>query len=1639
MKQGGVPAAKATATLPKLKRDATGLTSNIVEWRMNLAKVLDPSFGELLNTIATGDSWQHPELTEEDIATINPPVVGVVWDAEDRKKAIVHLTMEKRKKEKRYEALQPAMWAAIMSNVSDDSTRIVEQHADWDDSVTTFDIGALITMLVDTHRGQLDTAGAPNIRTKVRAKDDFNSVQQGATETLQQYNQRFIIAKKKCDSVAVTDIPTGVELVYQWLKGLDQRRHGTMLAQLLNNPTSFPTTLTEAMATAETWTTPVRNKQGEVLCIASDLVLYSSPAQPKPHSGSSKTSGSSKKQPSGQAKASTDRRSQPTSCFNCGGQHKLSACTAKASTPHIAAKFKEYKQRRESDKATQSQPRAAQQVLAVSAPTDSTPSPAATAATGATTDELDEDDYYMYVDAEGQPAYDFVGVITTTLVPSEKGNVRDTTVSFDNPNSMETKGGLAQGARVVAQLAYASFTTTPYDPDTVVGYTAGSTAFDSAAAFSVMNPASRYVADVYPIQTRRATGIGGATLPLTTKASFMGELDVFTSNRVPISVLSQSELKDQGGHVHYDDDRDQYRVTTPAGTTMLFTRQRMPNGELSRHYLLQHNTVSPAADDDFCAVTVTEKGHVKDTSVSFDTLNSMDHDLCAVTVTDLVAARTKLEVNQAARARRLHNIIGGATPAAGKTVETYADCDVTARDLQLADAIFGHRRAHAMGSTTTPKPVQAVNNITAASTSKEPQLLELDIFTFDHEDFLVGVLNPSKYALTQHLRRGTGGIVTQQLDRIMSECRRHKVSVVTVRSDNAKALHNDAIDAVLNKYDSTMDEITPDQHCAEVERLGRTLKDDYRGRRATAAYAFGIALITLIVQATVMMYNCRVSMQTIGAVTDRVSTNTTQRVDMGAPGTILGRPPATYFFGRNVNARLDLPAAPGDFCYVNDLQPTNSNSTEVPRVREGIYGHPTMTTDHGHRVLLLDTMQVVSRAAASIKPQPTPQHIVELLNDLADEDSKKQQTTLNLKPVEAGLGVKASCEKGVQGSGVQGSGVQPADGKQLELSPPARRGRTGGTDSLTKLSSTGAALRRANGPLDVNSYVAYSNREDDIRAKELLQILRPMSQWTDADFVLKIAVKKAMKTREVEATAAITKELKQMIDMRVWRPVRMASLPLAERYNFIRSQCFLKDKYTAAGIFEKLKARLVARGDMQDKTLYDNLASPTVATTSALITAAIAASEGRHVMSLDVPGAFLNADMEATGVTVRMLLDPVMTAILVKIDPTYAPFVNPNGTCLVELDKALYGTVEAAKLWYDMLTGVLVAEGFVANPYDACVFNKTGKTAHQVTICLHVDDLLVTCRDDSELDAVQRFLGSRFGDVTVHRGSVINYVGMTFDFAARPGQCEVTMNHMTDEIIKGSGVTAVRATPATAELFNTREDAPPTTAEDQAYFRTYVAKLLYLAKRVRPECLTAVGFLTTRTQACDGDDLAKLRRVIAYLASCPHRGICLSVGEDGPNVKSYIDAAYGVHSASGKSHTGSVIMIGNRGPVYVSSSKQKIVTKSSTEAELVGLSDAATQAVHTRHFVEAQGYATAPLTIYQDNMSCMALIKRGGPCSQRSRHISIRRFWLKERVDGGEVVIRHMATEEMVANILTKPVQGMQFLKERQGLTNWDR
>ena len=102
----------------------------------------------------------------------------------------------------------------------------------------------------------------------------------------------------------------------------------------------------------------------------------------------------------------------------------------------------------------------------------------------------------------------------------------------------------------------------------------------------------------------------------------------------------------------------------------------------------------------------------------------------------------------------------------------------------------------------------------------------------------------------------------------------------------------------------------------------------------------------------------------------------------------------------------------------------------------------------------------------------------------------------------------------------------------------------------------------------------------------------------------------------------------------------------------------------------------------------------------------------------------------------------------------------------------------------------------------------------------------------------------------------------------------------------------------------------------------------------------------------------------------------------------------------------------------------------------MALSDEASQVLWTRNFLELQGYKMKPAKIFQDNMSTVALADKGRSTSERTRHINVRYFFTKDKVESGELVIEYLPTEEMIADILTKPLQGAQFRRLRDQLLN---
>jgi hypothetical protein len=97
-----------------------------------------------------------------------------------------------------------------------------------------------------------------------------------------------------------------------------------------------------------------------------------------------------------------------------------------------------------------------------------------------------------------------------------------------------------------------------------------------------------------------------------------------------------------------------------------------------------------------------------------------------------------------------------------------------------------------------------------------------------------------------------------------------------------------------------------------------------------------------------------------------------------------------------------------------------------------------------------------------------------------------------------------------------------------------------------------------------------------------------------------------------------------------------------------------------------------------------------------------------------------------------------------------------------------------------------------------------------------------------------------------------------------------------------------------------------------------------------------------------------------------------------------------------KSHTGGAMTLG-KGSMYSTSVKQKLMTRSLTEAKVVAVHDVMPQMLWTAYFLKGQGVHVPDSILYQDNMSAMLLEKNGrASASKRSRHMNIRYFFIAD-------------------------------------------
>jgi hypothetical protein len=150
-------------------------------------------------------------------------------------------------------------------------------------------------------------------------------------------------------------------------------------------------------------------------------------------------------------------------------------------------------------------------------------------------------------------------------------------------------------------------------------------------------------------------------------------------------------------------------------------------------------------------------------------------------------------------------------------------------------------------------------------------------------------------------------------------------------------------------------------------------------------------------------------------------------------------------------------------------------------------------------------------------------------------------------------------------------------------------------------------------------------------------------------------------------------------------------------------------------------------------------------------------------------------------------------------------------------------------------------------------------------------------------------------------------------------------------------------------------------------------------------------------------------------------------------IKWYVDCAFAVHPDF-KSHTGGSMTYGHGAPMSMSR-KQKLNTRSSTEAKLVGPDDMSTLILWTKLFMQCQGYEITKNILYQDNKSTILLEHNGKrSSSKRTRALNIRYFFLTDQIQKGNLIVEYCTTTEMVADYFSKPLQGNFFQKFRKSI-----
>lgn len=450
----------------------------------------------------------------------------------------------------------------------------------------------------------------------------------------------------------------------------------------------------------------------------------------------------------------------------------------------------------------------------------------------------------------------------------------------------------------------------------------------------------------------------------------------------------------------------------------------------------------------------------------------------------------------------------------------------------------------------------------------------------------------------------------------------------------------------------------------------------------------------------------------------------------------------------------------------------------------------------------------------------------------------------------------------------------------------------------------------------------------------------------------------------------------------------------------IKCRWIFKTKVSAAGKLEKYKARLVAKGFTQRYGIdFTETFSPVVRYSSVRLIFAIAALKKMKVHQMDVKTAFLHGDIEET--------------LFMEQPPCFED--GTNKVCL--LKKSLYGLKQAGRNWNLMLKKTLKSFGLEQSHVDQCIYFNENCT---LIIAIYVDDLLIVAQSNGVLAELKTKLNNAFSMTDL--GLAKSCIGIRIHQNEDGIQLDQTV--YIDEVLKRFGMTDCNPAVTPAASGNTLTNATDEATEEVPYQQA-VGALLFIAQATRPDIAFAVNVASRFNNSHTIVEWKFVKRIMRYLKFTQNKRLSFTFRSN-YDVIAYSDSDYATNKIDRKSTTGYIVMLAGAA-INWRSTKQKIITLSSTEAELVAMTAAMQDLIYFKNLMcELKYFCKFYLKV--DNTSAINIAK-SNIFSDRTKHIDIRFKFILENAIAQEIDVSHISTNDNVADFLTKALPRDKFDK----------